>query len=359
MSFGPFRFGDDHTTQQVEGILGGIPLIWVETAHFKLGSGLPECRIGEDKREKERLKAELARLDERLPDVKAKPKKLDPWLRLHLYALRLEDLYAEFQQHFGVKDSDFPMAPSDPSKPKPASYMGEGPFLGMPSKFTVVIFDRKSHLGRYSSVFFNTTLTSSYRWHLPETGSLLFMTAAELLEGDYANDSALGCDVTTGVVQNLANAFRYHAYDVPLFWSEGLAHWFSRRFDPRFHFFTGTDPTKIRTKDEWNWAPSVRNRVEHEVFPPTSAMLTWQDPNALEWADHLIAWSRIDYLMAREDGAAAKLMRLMKEPLPPADQGAGSAAERTARAFHEATGQDPEQFDAAWSQWVLAEYPKK
>ena len=81
-----------------------------------------------------------------------------------------------------------------------------------------------------------------------------------------------GCDVTTGVVQNLANAFRYHAYDVPLFWSEGLAHWFSRRFDPRFHFFTGTDPTKIRTKDEWNWAPSVRNRVEHEVFPPTSAI---------------------------------------------------------------------------------------
>ena len=59
-SFGPFRFGDAPTTTQIEETLGGIPMIWVETDHFKLGSGLPEYTIPDDKREKERLKEELA-----------------------------------------------------------------------------------------------------------------------------------------------------------------------------------------------------------------------------------------------------------------------------------------------------------
>jgi hypothetical protein len=47
-SFGPFLWGDGHSTAQVEQELGGVPLIWVETAHFKLGSSLPEYTDAKD-----------------------------------------------------------------------------------------------------------------------------------------------------------------------------------------------------------------------------------------------------------------------------------------------------------------------
>jgi hypothetical protein len=359
VSFGPFRFGDDHTTEQIESVLGGMPIIWVETAHFKLGSGLPECDVGVEKRDKERVKAELEQLRQLLPDVKTKPKKLDPWLRLHLFALRLEELYADFQQRFGVKDADFPTAPPDPAKPAPGPYMGQGRYLGMPSKFAVLIFDKKTSLGRYSSVYLGMTLESSYRWLFPETGSLLYLTATDLHDADYQSDAAIGCDVISGVTKNLANGFRYYAHVVPFYWSEGLAHWFSRRFDPRYHFFTGTDPSRIRTRDEWNWEPSVRARVKNEVFPPTAQMLAWEDPNALEWADHVILWSRVDYLMAREDGAGSKLMRYLKDPLPPGRPTEDAVHERSLQAFQEATGQDPAAFDAAWCDWVEENYPAK
>jgi len=359
-SFGPFRFGDDQTTTQIEETLGGIPLLWVETEHFKLGSGLPEYTVPDDTREKERLAGELQRLAAKLPDVKPKVKKVDPWLRLHLYAQRLEDLYAKFLVEFGLQESQFPAAPPDPKKKlPPGAYMGEGRFLGMTSKFTVLIFDKKSAHARYSSVYLGQELKGPTRWRFPTIDSWLFITANEFLEGLYANDSALACDVISGVSQNLANGYRGYRAALPLAVSEGIAHWFSRQFDPRYHIFSGLDQTKV-PKEEWNWAPLVRARVEHKVFPTLETMLGWTDPEALEWADHLMLWSRTDWLLAREDGMAGKVLHGLKEP--PIAGGQETSEQMTVRSrevFRKTTGSELAQLDEQWSEWVLKTYPKK
>jgi hypothetical protein len=360
-SFGPFRFGDDHTTSQIETTLGGIPLIWVETEHFKIGSGLPEYDLTGDGAENKKLKQELERLAKRLPDVKVKVKTLDPWLRLHLFAQRLEELYAQFLAEFGLKESDFPTTAPDPKVKHAGAYMGEGRYLGMPAKFTLLLFEKKSHVGRYGSVYLGQQIGAPTRWVFSTIGSFLFLSASEFLEGEWQNDTALHCDVVSGVVQNLAAGFRGYRVVVPFPVSEGVAHWFSREVDPRFHIFTGSDLTKVRMKDEPNWAKSVRARVEHKVYPSTADMLAWKDADALEWADHLILWSRMDYLLAREDGAAGSLLRLIKEP-PKSRSGQLSpdeVVERARQAFQTVAGGDLAKFDADWSEWVLKTYSKK
>lgn len=358
-SFGPFRFGDDHTTAQAETTLGGIPLIWVETPHFKLGSGLPEYTLTGDSREKDRIQGELERLAKKLPDVRPKARKLDPWLRMHLFALRLEDLYATFLDEFGIQESEFPTAPpTTAERGKP--YMGTGRFLGMPSKYTVLLLDKKSALGRYSSVYLGRTFETQSCAHFPAAGSLLYVTAAELLDGEYKNDTALTCDVVSGVSQNLVLGFRGFTVPLPFAVTEGIAHWFSRQVDPRYHFFSGQDRTKIRFKDEWNWAPSVHARVEHGVFPPLADVLKWTSGDALEWADHLFMWSHVDYLLAREDQAGGALLRRLKEPAamsnPPAPE---ELVARAAQAYQDAVGTDLAGFDRLWTTWVLKTYPKK
>lgn len=360
VSFGPFRFGDDHTTQQVETTLGGTPLLWVETAHFKIGSGLPEYTLGDDPAEKERIRGELERLAGRLPDVKVKLRKLDPWLRLHLYALRLEDLYTQFLHAFGIQESEFPSVPPDAKNAGSGPYMGTGRFLGMPAKYTVLVFDRKSSLGRYSNVYLGETLEEQAGRLFPVVGSLLYVTAAELLEGQYQTDTALTCDVIGGVANNLALGFRGFRVALPFAVGEGIAHWFSRQIDPRFHFFAGLDRSKVRSKEEWDWAPSVRARVEHGVYPKLEQVLAWTEADALEWSDHLILWSRMDYLFAREDGAAGTLLRRLKEPVD-GDRKLTreELAARGAQAYAEATGADLAGCDAAWAEWVLKTYPKK
>jgi len=359
LSFGPFRFGDDHTTDQIVTTLGGIPLLFVETAHFRLGCGLPEYTVS-DAIEKNRLKDELERLAARLPSVKTKLKKLDPWLRMHLYAQRLEELYTDFQEDFGLHDEDFPAVPPDPKKRPTGPYMGEGRYLGMTSKFNVLVFAKKSAVGRYSSVYLGQALQTPTRWYLPGTDAFLFITCAEFLEGDYANDSALACDVISGVAQNLAMGFRSYRVGLAFSVSEGIGHVYSRRFDERYHIFSGLDPTQLRIKAESNWAPSVRARVEHAVYPELDTMLGWTDAEALDWAEHLMLWSRLDHVLAREDGLAGRLLRLLKEPTgkttPPTTE---ELVARAKKAFQEASGKDLAALDQDWAQWVLATYPKK
>jgi hypothetical protein len=231
----------------------------------------------------------------------------------------------------------------------------------MSSKYTVLLFDKKSSVGRYSLAYLGRALETPTRWHFPTVDSWLLLTAAEFLEGEYANDAALHCDVVSGVSQNLALGFRGYRVSLPFAVSEGIAHWFSRRVDPRYHIFSGRDLTKIRIKEEWNWAPSVRARVEHKVFPSTSDMLGWTDPEALDWADHLILWSRMDYLLAREDGAAGSFLRLLKEPphTKTKQLTTEELVERALKALAEATAGDLAQFDADWGEWVKKSYSKK
>jgi hypothetical protein len=153
--------------------------------------------------------------------------------------------------------------------------------------------------------------------------------------------------------------YRGYRVGLPFVISEGIAHWFSREFDPRYHIFSGFDQTRI-IKEEWNWAPLVRARVDHEVFPALADMLAWSGTEPREWADHLMLWSRMDYLLAREDGLAGKLLHALKEPPATRTEGTPSDLAAGARtAFERVTGSDLAKLDQEWSEWVLKTYPKK
>lgn len=357
VNLGPFRFGDDHSSDQVSAELG-IRMAWVETAHFKIGSGLREYSIGSDRAERGRLRDELKALGEHLDGVESKTRVLDPWLRLHLTARRLEDLVDEFQRRFGTTDADWPTERWDPARKPNPSFMGQGPYLGMPARFTVLVFEKRSDLARYAQRFLGTSLDHPTSWLFPEVGSLLYATAYECLEGDYHNEIGLACAVLSGVAGNLARGFRSDAVRPPVFFVEGLQHWFARRHDPRFHILSGTDPTRVHLREQSDWAGSVRARVSHGHFTPLDEMIGWQSCDELDWADHLMIWSRVDHLLEMEDGAAGRFLRAYKDPTFVLT-GADEVRERTLYALREATGRTPAELDEAWQEWVEREYRRR
>ncbi|MGB0685343.1 MAG: hypothetical protein ACPGQD_04040, partial [Planctomycetota bacterium] len=140
--FGQMQWADNHGTKDIEEAFGGVEMIWVETEHFRIGSSLPEYTIDRaNKVEKKKLEEELKRLRERLPTAPKKVKKLDPWLRLHLFAMRAEELYDEIEEMLKVEDESFPRGPGTVVDGK---YMGEGPYLGMTDKYLVLLTEKKS-----------------------------------------------------------------------------------------------------------------------------------------------------------------------------------------------------------------------
>ncbi|MEE2886906.1 MAG: hypothetical protein VX951_05695, partial [Planctomycetota bacterium] len=130
-SFGPIPWGDDHDSRKIHDMMPEAKILWLETAHFRIGSSLGALKMPKSSVARRRLLAEIKLLAKKLPGVKSKPRVLSRWLRLHMYADRLERLYADWQSILGVTDRDFPKADAPPPA-NARDYMGRGPHLGMP-----------------------------------------------------------------------------------------------------------------------------------------------------------------------------------------------------------------------------------
>lgn len=340
--YAPFPFGDGHGTKAIEDALG-LPVLWVETAHFKLGSTLPAYKVGRDAKERKRIRGELERLSERLDTVSARAKKLDPWLRLHLYAQRLEELYAEIETLLGAVDD------------------GDGPFFGMRGKFCVLLFGKASGLGRYSGHFLKREGEGALRSHYAEVDSMVYAAHMEALEGDFATDVAFHTIVTFGVVQNLLDGYRGYRHVLPLWWQEGIAHAFARRIEPRCNV-NGADASRREANAKgWDWAPRVRARVRTGATCSWETLFGWATPDEVSLPDRMVMWSRGEYLVRERPDVVRQFQRALNEPPLGSWQRPSNDVfvPGQKKALEAATGQSLEELDAAWAAFVEREYPKK
>ncbi len=359
-SFGPFDWGDAHRTNTVDRVLGDIGLRWVETRHFRLGSSLPAWRIPPgDRTKRDRIRQELEELAVLLPRLEAKKVRvLDPWLRLHLYAFRLERLYAEFSRLHGLTDADFPAQPGELADGR---FRGQGPWLGMRSKFTVLLFEKQSDLQRYAGHFLGQPSPGPRRYHFLETGSLFFGTATELADGAFRDDLALYGHVVFNVTHNLVAGFQSYNHEPPFWYAEGLAHWLARKVNRAQNNFSAASPEEVDFRMVTDWARRVRARAAHDYFPSMAEILGWAWNEPRSFADHMMLWSRVDHLIALDPEGPGRFLARYKEPFPghtglPTRE---MLLERQDEALAAGWGRSPEDLDLLWRDYVRRHYPSR
>ncbi len=337
-NFGPFLLGEGHTSESAEAKLGNVPLLWIETEHFRLGCSLDAYRI-EGKQERKRLREELAQLGEVLPRVKPKVRSLDPWLRAHLYARRLEELYAGFCETLGVLPAD--AAPVE----------GQAR-IGTKGPMSVLLVQRQSSLSRYTQEYCQTHRDDAHTEYFLGTGTFLYGIADDSVEAD---DSALHYATTFGVAQALA--FSIHGFPTtpPRWWTEGLGRYFARRVNQECQLYVSAVGEALPSDELADWETLVLGRVKAAYYPDWQSTLAWTDGSQMKFADHILLWSRMDYLLAQELDVRAKLVEAFHAPI----EHGGDVATRHAGALEGATGKDLDTLDLAWSQWVQKHYTKK
>lgn len=355
IGLGPFRWGDGHGTSDIDESLGGAWIRWVETEHFRIGSSLGEYVIDKNsKREKAKLKEELKSLGKILDKVRSKTRRLDPWLRLHLFVQRAESLYVEFEQLLGVTEEDFP---TGPGQLKDGIYMGEGPYLGMQKKFNLLFTQKESALGRYRSGFLGSSGSQPIRHMFPVEGVLMFGVAAET-EG-MAADTSLHCSMVYCLTMNLMNGYRYYRHQLPDWMVTGFAHMKAREVDETRNYFTQDRLFDEDDKNIWDWEPKVRARVKHEYFPKFEEVMLFPAPQDMKYTEHMMSWSRVSFLLDKDPKGFRIWMDIMKAPFdfttPITDE---KMAERQIEALEKGWGLTPEVFDQKWAEWVLKNYRK-
>ena len=357
LSFGPFFWSETRTTTDVEQIVGTDEILFVETAHFRLASTLGTYEQGGDKVEKARLREELGRMGRSNRKIKAKIKDrdADPWLRALLYAQRLEDTYAEFVDLFELRADEFPSAPVDPEKPHP---MGRGPYLGQVEKFTILLSGNASGYGRYAEAVLGIKDDYMRRWIFSDC--MFYGVSFETLRGfERKLDICLHVNVVGSVVLNLLDGFRASEMAVPEWFKYGLAHWFTRRIDSRWNNWGAGGPSVPDMDRQWEWKPRVRGLVANDSEVPWTNMLEWVEFDDLKPRDHMVAWSRVGWLVEEKPKGLRELLMGLTEVLPvEKEERLEASVAQQVKALDAAYGKTAAELDEEWRKFVLRKYPK-
>ena len=362
VSFGPFEFGrrgaNAATTTEIEKRLDYARFLWVETEHFRIGSTLRPWRVANEEKARKKIRAELEELATKIPTVNPKARLLDSWLRLHLYAQRAEQAYEEFRSLVGIHPDDFPRGKYEVIAGR-GTFLGYGPHLGMQEKYLLLITEKTGPYRDYMQTFIGKGGQFSQRWHFGEVGAMFYGTAVEL--DNLKHDTALHSNVVFNLTHNFVDGFRGYSYDLPVWITEGFAHWAERRVDERWNSFSHSESARTETKSLWRWQQEARRLVGADRGTPFSLAFTWRDYGDIEFDDHVLLWSRWDYLMSLGTDKFAAFMMLVKGRVDPktwtTDQ--SDLVGATREALREAYGLTPLTLDEKWKEWVLENYPAR
>ncbi|MBT3339774.1 MAG: hypothetical protein HOM34_01660 [Planctomycetes bacterium] len=357
VAYAPFPFIGQQKTDKIESVLGNIDLLWVETEHFRIGSALPKCSLGTSQKKKKATRAEIAELRKTLPNIPKKPKFVDPWLRVHLYASRLEALYTDIEDRLGVPAGYWPTAPGQTPG---GEYRGEGAYMGMKDKFTILLLEKKSGISRFSSAFAGQEPQSPFVWCFGLEGNMFFGSACEEAEKTYYDDTLLHAHMTFHVTRNLIAGIKHFAFNPPFWWHEGLAHWYARRVNPDSNNFSKVNNGDVDLRDETNWEPKVRARVKHKYFPTAEELINREDWTGITFSETMMMWSRVDYLMSLGDEGFSTFMLGVSSRVGGAIAPSHAVmAKEQLKLLDQAWRLSPGEFDKGWSKWVMKNYSKR
>ena len=350
--YGPFPWADHHTTADIDKVLGEGRTLWMETEHFRLGFNLKTSPWPEVSAERKACVAECKALNKKWRKFPSKPKKLGPWIRVHLYAQRCERAYAEFSKLVGVTDKTFT---------KGSKTVGKGPYLGLPDKFLLMMFQKKSDMARYMSRFCDgTQADDSMRYFHKETGQLVLCISQEGMEGFDA--AGLHGHMTYALWQNMLNGYRGYFYPLPMWFSTGLAHYYSRKVETQFVNARIKDTESVDPDTQNKWAMKVFKRSKHEgatiPFAKLSVLDDWDD---FGFHAHMQSWSRIDYLMSLDEQKVGLMLDKLKSVPNNGnwDLQGKQLQKMLPKLLFNVFDMDGETFDANWRKWVLKNYKKR
>ena len=367
VNHGPFPFaqapqaeaGKILTTKDIQKLLPYEEIRWIETKHFRIGSALGPYTVPE--KEKKYYRAQLKRLkDLGLKRIKVKSRRLDPWLRLHLYAMWAEDTYKDFLRLVRKSDEDFPEDPAHAFKviDGKKAYMGQGPFLGEPSKFEVLITRSMKAYRTFMARFLGRVTTQAQRWNFVQRGAL-FVGLSEEMPG-HRNDQKMHNSMVFCLAINMLDGYRFYAYNLPVWLTEGMGHYFERRVSPRFNSYDSNEGSVADLRRTWRYEPKVRAMVASGTYPPLAKLFRKRDYGELKFEDHLVVWSLVQFLAGRHGEQFARFLDRMKGRISP--DGTSDASNLLGvqrQAFKEIFGWSPTKLEEAWKAYVLSHYPAK
>jgi uncharacterized protein YifN (PemK superfamily) len=215
-------------------------------------------------------------------------------------------------------------------------------------------------MARYMKRFCNTEANESMRFYHKQTGQMVLAVSQEGMEG--FDGPGLQAHVIYALWQNLMNGFRGYNYPLPMWFSTGIAHYYSRQVKTKFVNARITDTESVNRDEQNKWVKKVFRRSKHEgatlSYEQLSAMNNWEK---FGFHAHMQSWSRIDYLMTLDSERLGLIIDKLKSVPSSGDWDAqAKQLERMLpKLLFNVFELDGATFDENWRKWVLKTYAKR
>jgi hypothetical protein len=342
VTHGPMPIGPK-TSTELAAELPGPQWIFLETEHIRWASSLPAVVV--ELADQERVEAELARLRLLLPDVPQKVKKLDPWLRLHLIAMKGEEFYARFEKLLAVTDDQFGVPRTDG-----APFMGDGKYLGEKNKFEVVLHASHITHNQFTKDFSGTQVTGSLRWHFPDHRMLVSIPCED---PDYKKDRLLFPHVVHNLSHLFLSAYKHFTYYPPAWIDEGVALAMEKEIDPRSMTNEGEEGTLHDRVSPPDWDVEVRKMIARGRHKHMAELMYVKELGELDSDALYTCWSIARFWMETRPADLAKFLGGVKGQLDANGQPSGKdLPDLQRRLLKEICGWTPSGLDEEWKTWA-------
>ncbi|TAH37047.1 MAG: hypothetical protein EYC70_08680 [Planctomycetota bacterium] len=333
------------TPQEFVATVGGDGWIFLETPHIRWASSLgPESLSAEEAKTR---REEIERLRAALPDIPKNPRKLDPWLRLHLLAQRGEDFYARFQKLLQVSDADFPEERSNDGP-----YMGNGRFLGEKDKFELILHARRATHLAFTKARTGAEVTDALRLHPPGFHKMLASVPAE--DSDLRQDVWLWPHLAHLGSHLFFCAYKHYSFEPPPWLDEGLALFLEKEANPVSFTREGEEGVyKERGPADWS---SAEKKLAASTKTTSFAALLHRNTHGDLSDDELVqCWSLVRFLAAEHPEKLAGFLGGVKGQLDTQGYPSGKDLDGLqSRLLKELWDWTPAALDAEWRAWVVA-----
>jgi glutaredoxin len=344
VSHGPIDIGPEGGSEGVAERLAVSDWLFLESEHLRWGSSLASETV--KAKDRERLEAELDELRELFPDIPVKLKRLDPYLRLHLFAARGERFYARFQELLRVTDADFPE-----QRQNEGPYMGNGRFLGEKDKFEVLLHVNRATHQLFTSDHMGVTVTDSLRWHFQ--GLHKMFASIPAVDSDLRYDRALYPHTVHNLSHLFLCAYKHFSYDPPIWLDEGLAHAMEHEVDPRSHTSDGEEGSMPDNKGPADWDKELAGLRRKGDVTSFAELLHVQSFAQMEQDMHVSAYGLVQFLIEEHGEPFAAFLGAVKGQLDERGYPDGSDLRGLQRAaLKEHFGWTPAELDEAFGAWI-------
>jgi hypothetical protein len=353
VSHGGFEFASSDT-KAIDGFMSVSDIRWIESEHFQIGMALGPFKVKQ--RDKEKIRAELTELQAVFPEVNVKTKVIDPWLRAHMYAQRVEKVWDRFLELMRVEESAFPPVPT--KWDMQGRYMGDGPYVGQKGKFEVLLLPSQAASTTFLETEFGLLIELTQRWNVIPRDTLILV--AHTGQGQLRVDAAMHNHVVFNMAINLLDGYKHFSYETPIWIREGLAHFMEREQSPEYNSFDSSEGSVADMTRKTKWEPEVRKLIASGGAVRMAELVALKDYAGLELAHHYTTWSMTDYLLkTNPEGYACLNDRLHGITDAQGMSDGSNMADKHRDAFRECIGVSYPEFDSAWAEWVMANYASK